>query len=243
MLKTNRYFGGDVVSISFQTETLPATVGVMAVGKYKFDTKLKETVTVVSGEFTVKLPGSREWKTFSIGEQFIVEANQTFHLKVAVETAYLCTYSKEPIEMVLKKRTIKRKKKKKVISHISRRKHERYNVGDFPVEVKKPDGTRLSAALVDISYRGFQILCTGRTSRIFSQETGILTDDDTNEVEITIKVKSRVKERKIIADCRIVYIAKNDDVEGENSFVVGLQVIDFRGTSLAIIKQLIKKIN
>lgn len=103
MLKTNRYFGGDVVSISFQTETLPATVGVMAVGKYKFDTNLKETVTVVSGEFTVKLPGSREWKTFSIGEQFIVEANQTFHLKVAVETAYLCTYSKEPKELVLKK--------------------------------------------------------------------------------------------------------------------------------------------
>lgn len=28
MLKTNQYFDGDVVSIAFQTETLPATVGV-----------------------------------------------------------------------------------------------------------------------------------------------------------------------------------------------------------------------
>ena len=50
MIKINKYFDGDVVSIKFQTETLPATVGVMAVGNYKFDTILKETVTIISGE-------------------------------------------------------------------------------------------------------------------------------------------------------------------------------------------------
>ncbi len=112
----------------------------------------------------------------------------SFQLKVAVETAYLCTYSKEPKKLILKKKS---KKRKKIISHISRRNHERYNVGDFPVEVKKPDGTKLNAVLCDISYRGFQILCSGLTARIFSKETGLLTDDDTNEVEITIKIKSR----------------------------------------------------
>ncbi len=68
MIKINKYFDGDVVSIKFQTETLPATVGVMAVGNYKFDTILKETVTIISGEFTVKLPGRSDWQTFSIGE-------------------------------------------------------------------------------------------------------------------------------------------------------------------------------
>jgi len=240
MIKINKYFDGDVVSIKFQTETLPATVGVMAVGNYKFDTILKETVTIISGEFTVKLPGSSDWQTFSIGEQFIVEAKQSFQLKVAVETAYLCTYSKEPKKLILKKKS---KKRKKIISHISRRKHERYNVGDFPVEVKKPDGTKLNAVLCDISYRGFQILCTGLTARIFSKETGLLTDDDTNEVEITIKIKSRKKVEKIISDCRIVYIAKSDDIQGKNSYIVGLQVIDFKGKSLEIIKQLIKKLN
>ncbi|MBT4788183.1 MAG: DUF1255 family protein, partial [Gammaproteobacteria bacterium] len=30
--------------------------------------------------------------TFRQGDQFIVEANQIFNLKVEVETAYLCTY-------------------------------------------------------------------------------------------------------------------------------------------------------
>ena len=41
MLKTNEYFDGNVVSIAFQSETLPATVGVMAVGEYEFDTNKK----------------------------------------------------------------------------------------------------------------------------------------------------------------------------------------------------------
>jgi len=92
MLETNEYFDGNVVSIAFQTETLPATVGVMAVGEYEFETNKRETVTVVSGALTVRLPNSNDWKTFSDGELFIVDANQSFQLKVVVETAYLCTY-------------------------------------------------------------------------------------------------------------------------------------------------------
>ena len=92
MFKTNEYFDGKVASIAFQTETLPATVGVMAVGEFEFGTSEKETMTVVSGALTVKLPGSDEWQTFSAGEHFIVAANEKFQLQVAVETAYLCTY-------------------------------------------------------------------------------------------------------------------------------------------------------
>ena len=45
MLETNEYFEGKVKSIGFQTNTLPATVGVMEVGEYEFDTSKKETVT------------------------------------------------------------------------------------------------------------------------------------------------------------------------------------------------------
>lgn len=92
MFKTNEYFDGKVKSIAFQTETLPATVGVMAVGEYEFGTSQKEYMTVTSGALTVKLPGTEEWKTFSQGETFTVEANQSFQLKVAVETSYLCLY-------------------------------------------------------------------------------------------------------------------------------------------------------
>ncbi len=92
MFKVNEYFDGKVTSIAFQTATLPATVGVMAIGEYEFGTDQKETMSVISGKLTVKLPGNNEWQDIQQGEQFIIEANQSFQLKVAVETAYLCTY-------------------------------------------------------------------------------------------------------------------------------------------------------
>ena len=92
MFKTNSYFDGNVTSIAFQTATLPATVGVMAPGEYEFGTSQKETMQVISGALTVKLPGSEAWQTFEAGSQFEVGANASFQLKVAVDTAYLCLY-------------------------------------------------------------------------------------------------------------------------------------------------------
>ena len=91
-LKVSEYFDGKVKSIAFQSETLPATVGVMAPGNYTFSTDKLETLTVVSGQLTVKLPGLDDWQTFEVGAKFVVEANQSFDLKVENPTAYLCTY-------------------------------------------------------------------------------------------------------------------------------------------------------
>jgi uncharacterized protein YaiE (UPF0345 family) len=92
MLKVNEYFEGGVKSISFQGPTLASSVGVMAPGNYEFGTSQKETMTVVSGELRVRLPGESAFRTYSAGEQFIVEANETFALEVAADAAYLCTY-------------------------------------------------------------------------------------------------------------------------------------------------------
>lgn len=92
MFKVNEYFGGTVKSIAFQTAALPATVGVMAPGEYEFGTSQKETMTVVSGALTVKLPGAADWQAFKEGASFVVPANAKFQLKVQVDTAYLCTY-------------------------------------------------------------------------------------------------------------------------------------------------------
>lgn len=92
MLDINEYFDGKVKSIGFQTRTLPATIGVMAVGEYTFGTDCKEIMTVVAGELTVKLPGKDNWQTFKDGDVFEVEAHQKFDLKVPIDTAYLCQY-------------------------------------------------------------------------------------------------------------------------------------------------------
>ena len=92
MPSVNNYFDDKVTSIAFQTATLPATVGVMEIGEYEFGTSDFETMSVVSGALTVKLPESDEWQTFDAGQQFTIEANKKFNVKVDVESAYLCVY-------------------------------------------------------------------------------------------------------------------------------------------------------
>ncbi|MBF0123925.1 MAG: pyrimidine/purine nucleoside phosphorylase [Magnetococcales bacterium] len=93
MLKVNEYFDGQVKSIAFQTATLPATVGVMVPGDYEFGTSQLETMTVISGALTVKLPDQDDWHTFTPYQSFVVAANCRFQLRVTVATAYLCTYA------------------------------------------------------------------------------------------------------------------------------------------------------
>lgn len=92
MPSVNQYFDDKVTSIAFQTAAKTATVGVMSIGEYEFGTSEFETMTVVSGALTVKLPESDEWQTFDAGHSFTIEANKKFNVKVEVETAYLCVY-------------------------------------------------------------------------------------------------------------------------------------------------------
>ena len=92
MFDVNEYFDGKVKSIAFKGESLPATVGVMAPGEYKFDTAKPETMTVVSGALTIKLPGEDAWHCYRSSESFSVAADVVFDVKVEVDTAYLCTY-------------------------------------------------------------------------------------------------------------------------------------------------------
>lgn len=92
MLDVNEYFDGNVKSIGFQGTGLPSSVGVMAPGEYEFGTSQHETMTVVSGELVVRLPGSDEFVAHPAGTSFEVGADETFHLQIAEATAYLCTY-------------------------------------------------------------------------------------------------------------------------------------------------------
>ncbi|WP_166268043.1 pyrimidine/purine nucleoside phosphorylase [Marinobacter caseinilyticus] len=92
MLQVNEYFDGKAKSISFQSSTLPATVGVISAGEYTFGTTKKEIMTVVSGALTVQFPGMSEWITYGAGEGFEVAGQSSFNVKTDIDTAYLCTY-------------------------------------------------------------------------------------------------------------------------------------------------------
>lgn len=92
-MNVNEYFDGNVKSIGFENSEGRVTSGVMAVGEYEFGTSEHELMKVVSGSIHAKLPGADVFKTFKTGQQFEVDANQKFQVKIDEPTAYLCFYS------------------------------------------------------------------------------------------------------------------------------------------------------
>ncbi len=92
MFDVNEYFDGKVKSLAFQAGDDKATIGVMAAGDYEFGTSCIEHMTLISGEMSVKLPGSDSWRDIAINETFIVEANTSFLVKIGCDTSYLCIY-------------------------------------------------------------------------------------------------------------------------------------------------------
>lgn len=92
MFKTNEYFNGNVVSIAFENNNGPATVGVMEPGEYEFGTSKTEYMTIISGSISAQLPGETSFKDYLPNETFIVPPNQKFQVKITQQTAYLCLY-------------------------------------------------------------------------------------------------------------------------------------------------------
>jgi len=92
VIEVNEYFDGKVKSLAVNSDEGKKTVGVMEPGEYEFDTKSKETMTVISGELSVFFSEYNEWEDFGAGSSFDVPAQSKLKVKVAEDTAYLCEY-------------------------------------------------------------------------------------------------------------------------------------------------------
>lgn len=92
MISINSYFEDQVKSLGYTTTEGKSTVGVMEPGTYEFGTSVHETMHVIEGEMTVKLPESSEWRIYKAGESYEIEADKKFQVKVTEQTAYLCKY-------------------------------------------------------------------------------------------------------------------------------------------------------
>jgi purine/pyrimidine-nucleoside phosphorylase len=92
MLKHNVYFEGKVQSIGFERNGRRQTAGVIDAGEFHFGTDAAERMTVVSGELSIKLDGSSEWKSYAAGTSFEVAAKSGFDVRVANPSAYLCEF-------------------------------------------------------------------------------------------------------------------------------------------------------
>ena len=89
----NIYFNGNVISrnITLQDGS-KKTLGVMLPGEYEFSTQSKELMEIISGELSLKLQDSQEWKIIKEGLNFNVPKNSSFKVKVLKLVNYTCSY-------------------------------------------------------------------------------------------------------------------------------------------------------
>lgn len=91
--KANVYFAGKVTSrtVLFPDGTRK-TLGFMMPGEYEFSTGSRERMEMLDGEMDVLLPGAQEWRTYTSGQSFEVQANVSFKVRLKGAVDYCCSY-------------------------------------------------------------------------------------------------------------------------------------------------------
>jgi len=92
VLKHNHYFEGRVQSVGFERNGRRHTVGAVAPGEYHFDTDAPERMTVISGELSVRLAGSQQWRNYAAGTSFEVPGKSGLDFRAEAAAAYLCEF-------------------------------------------------------------------------------------------------------------------------------------------------------
>jgi len=79
----NVYFDGKVQSLGLETEMGRATLGVMKKGEYQFGTDTQETIVIVSGTLSTKIPGGY-WQKHQKGDTIIIPGSLYLLLRVVL---------------------------------------------------------------------------------------------------------------------------------------------------------------
>lgn len=91
--KANIYFEGRVTSRTLLfSNGQQKTLGIMLPGEYEFNTTKKELMEIMTGNMTVWLPDSTEWRTVKGGESFKVPGNSKFKVAVTEISDYCCSH-------------------------------------------------------------------------------------------------------------------------------------------------------
>jgi uncharacterized protein YaiE (UPF0345 family) len=90
-MKHTVYFEGKVQSLSLDTESGRATIGVITPGNYSFGTATEERMVITSGVLKAKLP-QKDWTTYKAGQEFIVKENLSFEVEADKDVSYICYY-------------------------------------------------------------------------------------------------------------------------------------------------------
>jgi len=120
-----------------------------------------------------------------------------------------------------------------------KRSHTRRDIDNYPITVKKLDGTTIHAYISNIAYSGLQIKCDRLSAHILSPKSGLLAKEDETEVNISSILPFKNKVEKIMAICMLKYVAVTGDSNSKYSYAIGLQITDYKGNSFQVIKKIL----
>ncbi len=106
--------------------------------------------------------------------------------------------------------------------------------------MKKQDGTKIRAFVNNISFGGMQIKCSRLSAHILSSKSGLFVNEDGPNVELSLILPFKNRVKKIIADYKVKYIVIAKDTDPKKAFVIGLQVITYKGRSFQTIKEILE---
>lgn len=93
-LKANVYFDGKVVSFNFTENNQKKSAGIMFPGSYTFNTGAPEVMVINFGDCSYRPKNSDSWIQVKAGEQFQVEGDSSFDIKIDAEPVhYVCEYA------------------------------------------------------------------------------------------------------------------------------------------------------
>jgi len=120
-----------------------------------------------------------------------------------------------------------------------KRTHTRRDIDDYPVTMRMLDGTTIKAYLGNVSYSGLQIKCNRLSARVLTPKSGLLAKEDEIDVKISAILPFKNKVGRIMAHCKLKYVALTETSNPEYAYAIGLQVTEYKGKSFQIIKELI----
>jgi uncharacterized protein YaiE (UPF0345 family) len=92
MFKIRKYHEKKVMSLTYDGDKKPFSVGILAIGEFSFGALINETYRVTSGEISFWTDESNTWNVFKEGEEFTAHKGHDYKLKAEQVSSYICFY-------------------------------------------------------------------------------------------------------------------------------------------------------
>ena len=119
-----------------------------------------------------------------------------------------------------------------------RRLYNRIEFKDHPVNLFKNDGTSIQGYTSDLSFWGMKILVSRLSAHLITPLIGII-ENESAFVDIVLTVPHETETLTLEAQCKVVYLGIDVDVDPKFNHTLGLHIIRHKGEGKKSIKKIL----